>query len=251
MSWKDKTGTASTISRERQMEESMKRIILLLLSLLVVFFSSCEKGTVQQSNSDQGDTNKAESVVTKPLTATETGPVFRNVNWGMTPEEVRAVETAYYKGSGKIAVLVKQLTGGKDDYAARRTLREMGLMDILDMIGLGDVLFFELELFDRHCVLAYTFNNSKQLILAAYLLKYISNRYETYQEILTMLTEKYGTPDEEAAYSAVWHTSRCNIELLLRPSNYKSLAIAYMEPEAAAQFKQERQKERKKNKEAL
>jgi len=221
MNWKDKTGTAAIISRGRQENVSLKRIILLLLSLLVVLlFSGCGKSTVQQSDSDQGDTNKAESVVTNPPTATETGPVFRSVNWGMTPEEVRAVETAYYEKSAKI-----------DD---------------------NKVLYFKLKLFDKYfCVLAYTFNYSEQLIMATYMLKYLSNRYETYQEIMTMLKEKYGTPDEEAAYSAIWHTSRCNIALLLSSSDYKSLTIAYIGPEAAAQLKQEHQKERKKNKEAL
>jgi len=183
----------------------MKRIILLLLSLLVVLlFSGWGEGIAQQGDSGQ----------------IETGPVFRNVNWGMTPEEVQAVETAAFKRSSK-----------NDDG--------------------NKVLYFEPKLFDRHCELAYTFNDSERLIMASYKLQYgFLNRYEAYQEILTLLTEKYGTPYIETDYEAIWNTGRCSISLWL-DSYYNLVFIVYMGPEAEEQFRQKLQKERKKNKEAL
>jgi len=195
----------------------MKRIILLLLSLLVfLLFYGCGGGTVQQSDSGQ----------------IETGPVFRNVNWGMTPEEVQAVETAAFDGSYK-------------------------------NVRCNKGLHFKLKLFDEYpCTLSYEFNDSERLIIAFYSLgvKDISNRYETYQEIMALLTEKYGRPGGVAATVACWTTSRCYISLELE-SDYKivegqivppgSVLIIYTSHETEERFRQERQKEHKKNKEAL
>ena len=190
----------------------MKRIILLLLSLLLVLlFSGC-----------RGDSGAK---------LPEKNPVFRNVNWGMTPEEVRAIETATFDRS----------EGG--------------------VVGDDTQLFFKLKLFDEHpCTLVYLFDRGKRLIRATYWLKDLANVLETGKEIRGLLEEKYGMPDVGADYSSTfmfWETDRSTIDLKLsfdyESVDFTSLFIRYTEKESPAQRKEreKNKKEREKNKEEL
>jgi len=197
----------------------MKRIILLLLSLLLVLlFSGC-----------RGDSGAK---------LPEKNPVFRNVNWGMTPEEVRAVETA---------TLVDLSEGGVEAIAPPS--RFGGLLEAT--VAVDDTkLFFKLKLFDEYpCILIYLFDRGKRLIEATYALKDFAGGDETIREIRALLIEKYGRPDREANSGLVyWVTDRSMIILRYFPDLKSggqashSLFIRYTEKESPAQ-----RKEREKN----
>lgn len=186
----------------------MNRIVLLLLFILVL--SGCSsngsEATLKQSNNEKA--------------AADNTPDFRNINWGMTRDEVKSSETT-------------PLTDER-----------------------GITLMFEDKIFNLNSYIIYFFTEKDELFRSAY---FITEKHSNptsyvtdYNQLKSSLTEKYGTPTEDSTtwlndlykddpnqwgmavvtgkvvFTSKWKTDSTEIIMSLRGDNYEpQFALRY------------------------
>ena len=137
----------------------MKKIIITLILLILIPLTSCT-----QNNATDTIADSEETIISPEKIESTTSPDIRNINWGMSREEVSKLETATYN------------------------------------FQQGEFVFYETTICGLSSNLIYAFNDNDELYQVIYQIteEHTSeNLYiNDYDNLKDEIQNKYGTPDE-------------------------------------------------------